>query len=439
MNIVAIIPARGGSKRLPRKNIKLLAGKPLIAYVIRTALLSKSLNKVIVSTEDSEIKDIARQYGAEVIKRPKALAKDSSTTIDVIFHAISVLEKRGEKPDVVVCLQPTSPLQAPEDIDNAIGLFLDSNYASVISVCDGVANGAIYVSTPKILNRTKSFYTGNVLPYRMSFERSVDIDTEEDFKLAENIFKKKHSFIIAEAGVNHDGRFLEALRLVDEAVKAGADAIKFQTFYNLGCLEKYELTRKEWRELKEYCDSKDIEFMTTPHWGSPHCGYKDEDYNVIDFVDELVKKHKVASPYLTNRKYLEYIASKKKPILLSTGSIVHDSKMATLDEVERALSWIPTANVTLLHCISEYPLENRKLERVRDLRRFLKVVGLSDHSKEIETPPFPVIEKHFMVNENCIDANVSLNPQQFKQMVKYVREQENFYSEFQSQFGRGYQ
>jgi len=430
MNTITIIPARGGSKRLPRKNTKLLAGKPLVSYVIKSALLSTELSKVIVSTEDTEIASISKSHGAEVIKRPMRLAKDKSLTIDVIFHALDVLKKRGQEPDIVVCIQPTSPLVTPDDIDNAIRLFKSNNHKSVISSHKDIANGAIYISTPKILREMKSFYTGDVLPYDMPFERSVDVDTITDFKLAEMIFEKRHTFVIAEAGVNHDGKFVEALMLVDAAARAGADAIKFQTFWKLGCLEKYEFSKTQWAELKEYCDEKNIEFMSSPHWGSPHCGYKDEDYPVIDFVDNLVKRHKVASPYLVNKSYIKYIATKNKPIILSTGSIIHEDGMATIEEVEKALSWIPTADVTLMHCVSKYPLADRKLERIEELKKFLKVVGLSDHSRHILAPTLPVIERHFMIDENCIDANVSLNEKEFTKMVKHIRKNESVYCKF---------
>ena len=134
--ILAIIPARGGSKGIPRKNIKLLAGKPLIAYTIEAALKSKYLDRVIVSTEDREIAETSRHYGAEVIKRPKILAKDKAKTIDVIFHLLNVLKEKNYIPEIIVLLQPTSPLRIVKDIDKAIELFLKEKCESVVSVCE---------------------------------------------------------------------------------------------------------------------------------------------------------------------------------------------------------------------------------------------------------------------------------------------------------------
>jgi CMP-N-acetylneuraminic acid synthetase len=223
--ILAIIPARGGSKGLPRKNIRLLAGKPLIAYTIEVALKSKYVDKVIVSTEDEEITEVSKKYGAEVIERPNELAKDDTLTTDVIFHVLEILKVKNYNPDIVVLLQPTSPLRKAEDIDNAIELFLSSDCESVVSVCEiehppywsfkieevylkplfdkrylrmrrqdlertYIPNGAIYVSIPRTLYKYKGFYCNYIIPYIMPIERSVDIDNEIDFMLAELLVKK---------------------------------------------------------------------------------------------------------------------------------------------------------------------------------------------------------------------------------------------------------
>jgi len=222
--ILAIIPARGGSKTIPRKNIKLLNGKPLIYYTIKESIKSKYLGRIIVSTEDKEISEISKKYGAEVIERPEELAKDETPTIDVIFHVLQVQAENFE-PGLVVLLQPTSPLRNVQDIDNAIELFLKNDCESVVSVCEAehslywsfeienrylkpifggkylnmrrqdlpkvyTPNGAIYVSTPEILRKYKSFYCSKTIPYIMPPERSVDIDNEIDFMLAELLMRK---------------------------------------------------------------------------------------------------------------------------------------------------------------------------------------------------------------------------------------------------------
>ena len=226
--ILAFIPARGGSKGLPRKNIKPLLGKPLIAWTVEQAKNSKYIDKVVVSTDDEEIAEISKKYGAEVpFLRPKELARDDSPTIDAIIHAINWFEERGEFFDILILLQPTSPLRTTEDIDNAIELFLNNKDAlSLISVKENehppfwsleienkflkplfgeeyfkkrrqelpksyMPNGAIFISYVDILKKYKTFYTPKTIAYIMPPERSIDIDNEFDFLLAEFILKNK--------------------------------------------------------------------------------------------------------------------------------------------------------------------------------------------------------------------------------------------------------
>lgn len=225
-SIIAIIPARGGSKGIPRKNIKKLRSKPLIAYTIEEALKSKCLDHVFVSTEDPEIANISKEYGAQVIDRPASLAKDTSKTVDAVLHAIEYLERDGIHPHTVVLLQPTSPLRDVEDIDAAVNLFLDNECDSVISVCEPdhspfwcftisgkylkpildkkfddtrrqdlprvvTPNGAIYISSPETIRRYKGFYGDRIIPYCMPPERSIDIDKPLDFTIAEVLINRE--------------------------------------------------------------------------------------------------------------------------------------------------------------------------------------------------------------------------------------------------------
>lgn len=220
MNIISIIPARGGSKGIPRKNIKLLNGKPLISYSIDASNSCSLIDDTYVSTEDAEISEISKGNNAEVIERPDELAGDDSSSIDVILHVLDYLENRDELPDLFVLLQPTSPLRTSEDIEASINSFLESDCDSLVSVCeldhrsllnfsleDGFLvqnnneslfnsrrqdiptyyslNGAIYITTPEFIRKNKSFYSDKTIPYVMSKEKSIDIDTSFDFKLAE--------------------------------------------------------------------------------------------------------------------------------------------------------------------------------------------------------------------------------------------------------------
>ncbi|MDP3624755.1 MAG: acylneuraminate cytidylyltransferase family protein [Methanobacteriaceae archaeon] len=225
-NIISVIPARGGSKGLLRKNVKSIAGTQLITYSINAANNSKYIKNSFISTEDPEIESISKNCGFEVIKRPETLAKDNSLTIDVILHSLDFFEEKGAIIDLLVLLQPTSPLRTSIDIDNAIELYINNDCESVISVSElehspywslklqnsylipsfgkeyfekrrqdlptlYSPNGAIFISKPEYLRKHKTFYSEKTLPYIMPPERSIDIDTELDFKLAELILKER--------------------------------------------------------------------------------------------------------------------------------------------------------------------------------------------------------------------------------------------------------
>lgn len=223
--MLAIIPARGGSKGLPGKNIRMLKGKPLIAYTIEAALASQYITRVIVSTDDEEIAKISIQYGAECpFMRPKYLASDESLGIDAIKYTIEKIEENENlKIDRFIILQPTSPLRTTRDIDNSIELFNSKDADSVISYCkeshpikwhkyidaegnfenifeDKIKNrqderpsyypnGAIFIFKRKILLHN-SYYTDRSFPYIMDRTKSVDIDDMDDFNYAEFLLGK---------------------------------------------------------------------------------------------------------------------------------------------------------------------------------------------------------------------------------------------------------
>lgn len=133
MNILGIIPARGGSKRTPGKNIKPLNGKPLIGYTIEAALKSQFINRVAVSTEDPNIAEVAKMFKAEVVDRPVELARDETKTAPVLIHVVNELEKQGYFPDIVVLLQGTCPLRDEKIIDGAISQLINSDKDSVFT------------------------------------------------------------------------------------------------------------------------------------------------------------------------------------------------------------------------------------------------------------------------------------------------------------------
>ena len=217
--ILAIIPARGGSKGVLRKNIREVAGKPLIAWSIETAKQSKYIDRLILSSDDEEIIEIAKVWGCEVpFVRPVELAGDDVPGIEPVVHALNVLPK---KYDYVVLIQPTSPLRTAQDIDGCIERCVYKLANACVSVTETekspywtyvldvegcmqplidtgklisqrqdlpnvyVLNGAVYVANSKWLLKTKTFITAETLAYPMDKLNSIDIDDELDLKLAE--------------------------------------------------------------------------------------------------------------------------------------------------------------------------------------------------------------------------------------------------------------
>lgn len=254
------------------------------------------------------------------------------------------------------------------------------------------------------------------------------------------IGKNYPCFIIAEAGVNHNGSIENAKRLVDAAKYACADAVKFQTFNSedlvskktpmaeyqernlkskedqLSMLKNLELSNTSFLELKRYCDSKDIIFLSTPHT---------ED--AADFLEGLVPLYKISSSDVTNISFLEKIAKKGKPIMLSTG-------MSTQKEVDEAVGCIKKSNqeIIVLHCTTNYPtpLKDVNLKSMVSMHKKLKIlVGYSDHTMDLIVPAIAVslgacvIEKHITLDKSMEgpDHKASLEPKEFKEMVEKIR------------------
>jgi N-acylneuraminate cytidylyltransferase len=261
-NIVAVIPARGGSKGIPRKNKRLLAGIPLIAHTIRQALVSKSISRVIVSTDDAEIAAISRQYGAEIVLRPVHLAADDSTSEEALLHAIDTLEKSGPTIDMVVFLQCTAPIRSANDIDNAIDLFKENEADSLLSATPShlflwqindskivpvnhnykkrkrrqdmqnqyVENGSIYIFKPWVLRELGNRLGGTIALYEMDPQSALDIDSEHDLELCDFILaqqQNKYNSNILPSDIqlvvfDFDGVFTDNMVIVDQT---GGEAV----------------------------------------------------------------------------------------------------------------------------------------------------------------------------------------------------------------------
>lgn len=225
--VLGLITARGGSKGLPRKNVRLLGGKPLIAWTIEAAKRSATIDRLILSSDDAEIIAVAREWGCEApFVRPAALATDSATSLDVVRHALTAA---GEGFDYVALLQPTTPLRCGGDIDHCVRLCEEKGASTCVSACETdkspywmfqvgadriirplftleqmpdrrqaapivyVLNGAVYVASCRHILGGGSFVEPDTVVWTMPKARSIDIDTEQDLMLAEHTMKSTHA------------------------------------------------------------------------------------------------------------------------------------------------------------------------------------------------------------------------------------------------------
>lgn len=497
MKCLFVVPARGGSKGVPGKNLATIAGIPLVARAVRTARRTAAdlpfETRVVCSTDDPKIAAVAREWGAEVpILRPPELATDSTPSLLVVHH---VLETLGWDPEVVILLQPTSPFTDPSDVRAAIELH-SLNGQPVVGVCESEhpvewqfelladgrlripgsgtgpsrrqdckrtyrANGALFVASPRQVQQDKGFWSTETHAFVMPRERSVDIDTWEDLALARGLSAERSvreltvgkrrigsdsaCFVVAEAGVNHNGSLERALELVDVAAKAGADAVKFQLYRaeeqvsattptaeyqriqtaSLTMLEmakRYDLPWEAHRAIRDRCRAKEILYLASCF-----------DALAVDFyIDELGGEAvKVGSGELTNHALLAHMARRGKPILLSTGMSSLSEVAAALDRIES----VADVEVGLFHCVSNYPAAPRtlNLQSIRTLREaFGRPTGFSDHSEGERAAVTAIglganlIEKHFTTDRTLPgpDHSMSLDPRALAAYVLAIREAE---------------
>ena len=335
-------------------------------------------------------------------------------------------------------------------------------------------NGAVYVASPETLRQAGSFMTGSTRGFVMPADRSVDVDAPLDLTVARAILEAREvpcieisgrkigpghpCFIIAEAGVNHNGSLELALKLVDAAAAAGADAVKFQTFkadrlvtrnapkagYQIRAtgdagtqhemLKRLELTEEDHRSLIAHCERRGVLFLSTPF-----------DEESCDFLESLeLPAFKLPSGELTNLPFLAHVAGKGKPVILSTG-------MATLQEVDAAVETFARSGnnrLVLLQCVSEYPADPaeanlRAMASMRSLFGF--PVGFSDHTPGIAAAIAAaalgacVVEKHFTLDREMPgpDHRASLEPEELAEMVRGIRVAESALGDGEKRPGAG--
>jgi N,N'-diacetyllegionaminate synthase len=507
MKILVLVPARGGSKGLPGKNLLRVAGMSLVGRAVRVGkrflAASGHDGTVLVDTDSEEIAAEGRRWGALApFLRPAALAGDETPMIDNVLHAMErIASDRGEH-DVVVLLQPTSPLREVEDVLGCFRAF-ERDAGSVISIVradhppqqalrlasDGELSwqwpelapdarrqdlapmwrpsGAVYVSSAESLRRSRAFIVpGRTRGVPMPGHRAVDVDGAEDLAYAEAVAGNagvapvpigmsaigdgRPTFVIAEAGVNHNGDVKIAHRLIDAAAHAKADAVKFQTFEpsklvsrqaamaayqieNTGqrrtqkeMLAELVLPRQAHYELRDHANDLGIQFLSSPF-----------DEASADFLEELgVPAFKLGSGELTNHPLLAHVGRTGKPLLISTG-------MADLVETDAALEVVrATGNtgVVLLHCVTSYPAAaaDANLRAIRTLRAALGVpAGFSDHTLGLHVAlaavalGAAVIEKHFTLDRSMPgpDHKASLDPSSLLDLVSSIRALESAFGD----------
>lgn len=501
MSVLCLIPARGGSKGLPGKNLRTVGGISLVGRAVlaarrfvRDAGLADA--RVLVDTDSPEIAREGRAWGALVpFLRPAELAADDTSTLESTLAVLDRLAAEGAEVRTVVLLQPTSPLRTAEDVAACWEVFDPAERPSVASVTptphpvelalrlgpgggvewreprsDGGArrqecepahwlSGAVYVNTVESLREHRAFVVpGLTRGVELPPERSVDVDTAAELALAEALLRGAEPprmeiagrglgagepcFIIAEAGVNHNGDAELAHRLVEVAAEAGADAVKFQTFdpdvlvsrdapkaeyqvantgeeeSQLEMLRRLVLPAETFESLARYAAERGILFLSTPF-----------DAGSADLLERLgVQAFKVPSGEVTNHPLIAHLARKGKPLLLSTG-------MSTLAEVGEAVEVVRAHGsppLALLHCVSEYPAPAAEcnLRAMEAMRKAFGVpTGWSDHTEGLPVSiaaaamGASVLEKHFTLDRTLPgpDHAASLEPGELVELVASVR------------------
>lgn len=493
-----IIPVRGGSKGIPGKNLKPVAGISLVGRAVRAARTACALlggGRVVVDSDDQELLAEGRRWGAETpYVRPAHLATDTAGSMDVIRHALDVLTVAADVP--VVLVQATSPLVTGEHIAACIRVF--DGVTPVVSVAPaehhpawsydlrrGVLEplvpalagtrrqdlppafrltGAVYVGSVTDVRAGKHFVQPGVTRPVVCDGPAVDVDSPADLVVADalaaavvaplrlelptgpRLIGPGHpAYIIAEAGVNHDGEFDQARRLIDAAAEAGADAVKFQTWKTelickpgaataayqqatTGAVDQFTMLKalempEAWHApLRDHAAARGILFLSTP-----------DEIVSARFLHSLgLPLLKVGSAELDNLPFLHAIGGLHTPILLSTG-------MGELHEVAAALAALRAGGcpgIGLFHCVSDYPapLAQMNVRAIATLRRAFGVpVGLSDHFPGVEAAlaavgvGMDIWEKHFTTDRNRAgpDHRMSLEPADLKAQIQAVRAAES--------------
>lgn len=507
MNVLGIIMARAGSKGLPDKCLRDLLGRPVLMYTFDHATHSQRLTDVVFTSDSADALALARQAGIHAIDRPAALATDTATVDDVARHAVEVWETKNAAQannliDLVVLLYGNIPIRKEGLIDRAIEKLIETGADSVRSVAliskqhpdwihrlddDRMSqfrknsiyrrqdledfyyhDGAVAVVTREALfgalqtpEDKQSFLGEDRRAIVQEPQDAVDIDEPVDLYFAQAVLQAKKEttsevfigdrpigtkhpvFVIAEAGVNHNGCVDTAMKMVDCAVEAGADAIKFQMFNanrlvtaeastadyqkqntpydsQREMLSKLELSCDDFAWIKQYCDQRGIYFLATP--------FGEEE--VAQLVSLDVQAIKIASTDLTNPLLIQAATATQLPLILSTGASSAEEIRQTYHDLAQSGA---TNRLIFMHCVSLYPtpMEQANLGAIAALQKeFHLPCGYSDHTTSTQTGAYAVsagacvIEKHFTLDrsQSGPDHAMSLDPQPFTQYIEQVRD-----------------
>jgi N,N'-diacetyllegionaminate synthase len=508
MKTLGIILARAGSKGLPDKCVRPLLGRPLIDYTIDHANAAHRLHALVLTTDSRRATEIAMARGVEVVERPPELATDTAAVEAAARHAVETWERRhGERVDALVILYANVPVRAPGAIDAALEKLAATGASSVRSVAPvgrhhpdwmhRLEGDRMVQFRPNSRDRRQDleplfYHDGAVIAVtraallaaatqpddRQAFlgpdrraillrpEDTVDVDDALDLALAEAVLRAGGAsraprearvcigareiarggpvYVIAEAGVNHDGSRDRALELVLAAHQAGADAVKFQVFrtedlavptaplaaYQAPCgaidqramLRRLELSDADLRAIQARCRQCGIDMIATP--------FGVRDVQRLAALD--LPAIKIGSADIDHLALLRAAAETGRPVLLSTGA-------ASGDEIRAAVRALRDAGagerLALLHCVSAYPTpwERANLGAIRTLAaEFALPCGFSDHTTSVQTGALAVaagaslLEKHVTLDRNALgpDHAMSLGPVELRDYVALARRAE---------------
>jgi len=432
--IVCIIPAKGGSTRLENKNMQRLKGKPMLYYTIATAKRSRLIDEIYVSTDAEDIAAYARRMGVKVIHRPSRLTGETPVT-EVYRHALRLIGP--EAVDLLVGLQPDHPDRSVS-LDRAIRFMREKGFDDLFSVdASGQKNGSLRIIKTGVLTRGPLTLTGTLQ------DDCTNVHTRQDLLRAERRRRDAPAFIVAEGANNHLCSVETAMRMIDAACDAGADAIKFQTFkaehlvaedapvfWKMpGAKTQFEFYktidrfgRDEFAALFAHAREREIICFSTPF-----------DCASATMLNDIgAPMFKIASCDVPDMRLIRHVAGFGKPLIISSGA----SELTELRKAVDAAYAEGNPQVALLACTLSYPtrISDANLRRIRTLQAHFPevVLGLSDHTEPDECMALPafavalgakIIEKHFTLDRSLpgVGHSFSMEPGDLRKMVAAVR------------------